>query len=345
MHAGVRRTNIVLTCIFIAGSLVPARVAAEPTRADLEKAEARMMELEREFELAVERFNGVEARAQRIQLRLARADLEIEELSARVSEERSVAVALANELYRGGASATAEAVLSARSVADVETRLTLLAFSERARAEAFRDLAASLESRASRVDQLDRDRAAIGATMTEANELRADVVGTIREQQAEINQLTALIQQAEARAALAARAAVDATSPLAGIAAHLIKPAPAPNETAQTALDAALDQMGKPYRWGASGPDSFDCSGLTSWAYKNAGVTIPRNSAMQYAALPHVDSNDRQPGDLLFFGNPIHHVGLYIGNGQMVHAPFTGAQVRVNLAGRPDLVGAARPAP
>jgi cell wall-associated NlpC family hydrolase len=345
MHAGVRRTKFVLTCILIAGSLVPAHVAAEPTRADLEKAEARMMELEREFELAVERFNGVEARARRIQLRLARADLEIEELIARVSEERSVAMALANELYRGGASATAEAVLSARSVADVETRLTLLAFSERARVQAFRDLAASLESRASRVDQLDRDRAAMGATMTEANELRADVVGTIREQQAEINRLTALIQQAEARAALAARAAVDATSPLAGIAAHLIKPAPAPNETAQTALDAALDQMGKPYRWGASGPDSFDCSGLTSWAYATAGVTIPRNSAMQYAALPHVDSNDWQPGDLLFFGSPIHHVGMYIGNGQMVHAPFTGTQVRVNLAGRPDLVGAARPAP
>ncbi|MQB00709.1 MAG: hypothetical protein GEU78_10505 [Actinobacteria bacterium] len=345
MHARVRHTSTALACLLVVWLQQPARVGAEPTRADLEKAEARMMELERGFELAVERFNGVQARAQRIQLRLAQADLQLDELSARVSEARALAVSLANELYRGGTSATAEAVLSARSIADVESRLTLLAFSEKARAEVFRDLAMSLQARTSRMDQLDRDRAAIGSTLTEANEARAVVVGMIREQQAEINELTALIQQAEARAALAVQAASDATSPLAGIAPRLIKPAPAPNETAQIALDAALGQLGKPYRWGASGPDTFDCSGLTSWAWARAGVTIPRNSAMQYAGLPHVASNHWQPGDLLFFGNPIHHVGLYIGNGQMVHAPFTGAEVRVNLARRPDLVGAARPAP
>jgi cell wall-associated NlpC family hydrolase len=304
-----------------------------------------MMELEKEFELAVERYNGVEARARRIQLRLAQADLDLEVLAGQVAEERSLAVALANELYRGGTSATAEAILSARSVADVESRLTLLAFSETARAEVFQELAATLSSRSRRALQLERDRAAIGGTLTEAQTLRSEVMALVREQQAEIDELLSMIQQAEARALLEAQAATDATSPLAGIPAHLIEPAPAPNPTAQAALDAALSQLGKPYQWGASGPDTFDCSGLTSWAYASAGVGIPRNSAMQFAGLPQVSFDDRQPGDLLFFGSPIHHVGMYIGNGQMVHAPFTGAEVRVNLAGRPDLVGAARPAP
>jgi cell wall-associated NlpC family hydrolase len=79
------------------------------------------------------------------------------------------------------------------------------------------------------------------------------------------------------------------------------------------------------------------------WAWGRAGVALPHNSGMQYAATPRVDQSDWQPGDLLFFGSPIHHVAMYIGNGQMVEAPYTGAQVRVVSASRSDYVGAGRP--
>ena len=78
-----------------------------------------------------------------------------------------------------------------------------------------------------------------------------------------------------------------------------------------------------------------------SWA--QAGVALPHNSGAQYAATTRVDQSDWEPGDLLFAGSPIHHVGMYIGNGQMVEAPYTGAEVRVVSAYRSDYVGAGRP--
>jgi cell wall-associated NlpC family hydrolase len=108
-------------------------------------------------------------------------------------------------------------------------------------------------------------------------------------------------------------------------------------------VDAAIAQIGKPYQWGGSGPGSFDCSGLTMWAWSHAGVGLPHNSGAQYSATVRVDRDDWAPGDLLFFGSPIHHVGIYIGNGQMVEAPYSGQTVRTNSASRSDYVGAGRP--
>ncbi len=102
-----------------------------------------------------------------------------------------------------------------------------------------------------------------------------------------------------------------------------------------------------PYVFAASSPGAgFDCSGLTSWAWAQAGVRLPRVAAAQYAALPKVDVGALQPGDLVFFAKPgqeIHHVGMYVGDGMMVNAPHTGALVRVQSAFRRDLLGAARP--
>src|SRR5918994_857917 len=104
---------------------------------------------------------------------------------------------------------------------------------------------------------------------------------------------------------------------------------------ARAAVRWALAQLGDPYRWGATGPDRFDCSGLTSSAYRAAGVSIPRVSRAQWGAGPHVQVANLLPGDLVFYAdNPrdpatIHHVGMYIGNGLMVHAPHTGDVVRV----------------
>ncbi|MDQ3985982.1 MAG: NlpC/P60 family protein, partial [Actinomycetota bacterium] len=118
---------------------------------------------------------------------------------------------------------------------------------------------------------------------------------------------------------------------------------PATNPRAQIAVDAALSQVGKPYQWGAAGPNSYDCSGLTMWAWAQAGVSLPHNSGMQYSATARVAQSDWQPGDLLFYGSPIHHVAMYIGGGRMVEAPYSGQSVRVVSAYRSDYVGAGRP--
>jgi cell wall-associated NlpC family hydrolase len=123
---------------------------------------------------------------------------------------------------------------------------------------------------------------------------------------------------------------------------------------ARKAVAVALAQLGSPYVWGAEGPATFDCSGLTSFAYAAAGIAIPRVSRDQFAAyaeLRPVDPLHLVAGDLVFFadspGNPatIHHVGMYIGKGLMVEAPHTGAVVRTSSIWRPSYAGAVRPAP
>ncbi len=112
---------------------------------------------------------------------------------------------------------------------------------------------------------------------------------------------------------------------------------------AAVAVREAYRKLGSPYSWGASGPSSFDCSGLTMWVWGKAGVSLPHSSQAQYSSGRHVSRGDLQPGDLVFFGSPIHHVGIYIGGGRMISAPHTGDVVKIQDAFRSDYVGAVRP--
>ncbi len=114
---------------------------------------------------------------------------------------------------------------------------------------------------------------------------------------------------------------------------------------AATAIAAAESQIGVPYVWGGESPGrGFDCSGLTQWAWRQAGVDLPRTAAAQYDAIAHVPLSDLQPGDLLFWGfGGISHVGMYVGGGDIINAPETGELVRVEAIWNNGLVGAGRP--
>ena len=105
--------------------------------------------------------------------------------------------------------------------------------------------------------------------------------------------------------------------------------AAAPSGDVGAVLEAALAQVGDPYVWGGSGPNGFDCSGLTSYAYRAVGVSLPHSSRAQSQMGQAVSRDQLQPGDLVFFYSPVSHVGIYIGNGQMVHAPTSGDVVKV----------------
>jgi len=122
---------------------------------------------------------------------------------------------------------------------------------------------------------------------------------------------------------------------------------PAVSGTVVDALTFAAGQLGTPYLWGGSGPGGFDCSGLTQAAYRHAGITLPRVAQSQFDAGPGVPGDSTvQPGDLVFFGagaSGVDHVGLYVGAGEMIDAPHTGALVRFDDADWPGLVGATRP--
>ncbi|QXG78094.1 C40 family peptidase [Modestobacter sp. L9-4] len=116
----------------------------------------------------------------------------------------------------------------------------------------------------------------------------------------------------------------------------------ASTDAVQTALDTAMAQLGDPYVWSAAGPDAFDCSGLTQYAYAAAGIALPHSSRAQSTMGTPVDRSALQPGDLVFFYSPVSHVGMYIGNGQMVHASTSGRPVIVSSVDMKGYVGARR---
>jgi cell wall-associated NlpC family hydrolase len=119
---------------------------------------------------------------------------------------------------------------------------------------------------------------------------------------------------------------------------------PAVSSRAGAAVNAALGQQGVPYRYAASiAGVAFDCSGLTKYAWAQAGVYLPHQSRAQYASIPHVSKGAAQPGDLIFFYSPISHVSVYLGNGQQVHAPNTGTVVNIATVNWSKVVGVGRP--
>ncbi|MEU2794605.1 bifunctional lytic transglycosylase/C40 family peptidase [Streptomyces sp. NPDC007100] len=126
----------------------------------------------------------------------------------------------------------------------------------------------------------------------------------------------------------------------------------APSRQAASAIYYAQEQLGKPYLWGGNGtPDQdgrFDCSGLTKAAYHSVGIELPRVANDQWNAGPHPKRNELLPGDLVFFAHDlndprsIHHVGIYVGGGYMINAPYTGAVIRFDKIDSPDYIGATR---
>jgi cell wall-associated NlpC family hydrolase len=162
--------------------------------------------------------------------------------------------------------------------------------------------------------------------------------------------------KAARQAALAAAAAERAAAAAGGPSGSSQVPAWAWGSGASAgqgdiAANWALTQLGKPYQWGAAGPATYDCSGLTMVAWAHAGVRLLHYTGYQWQEGPHVPLNQLRRGDLLFFAtntadpSTIHHVGIYIGSGMMVDAPFTGAFVRIDSMYQPGgLIGAVRPA-
>ena len=282
---------------------------------------------------------------------LAERDLAAAQQASGAKDE--IAARRVRALYMsGGTTALYARVLDSESLAEVAQRVTqvkvVLAADDRvtrladhaveARADAERRLAstAATSTALQKVVAAKADR--VNALLGAADALLAEADKRVV-QLAEAQRLAA--QQADANQAAAALAAARAA--LGNI------PEKAPTPQAAAALDYAKAQVGKPYVWGATGPDAYDCSGLTGAAYAAAGVELPRTSREQWFVGQHVDLGALQPGDLLFWAydtndpSTIHHVALYAGGGYMIAAPHTGDVVRVQPVYLDGYVGAVRP--
>ncbi|MGA5288432.1 NlpC/P60 family protein [Streptomyces pseudogriseolus] len=129
------------------------------------------------------------------------------------------------------------------------------------------------------------------------------------------------------------------------VASGALSGANAPSAAGERAVRYAVEQLGKPYRWGAEGPATYDCSGLTSQAWRAAGATVPRTSQEQWARLERIELVDLRPGDLVVYFHDATHVALYLGDGMVVQAPRPGARVKVSPVAANPVLGAVRPDP
>ncbi|OKJ21011.1 hypothetical protein AMK21_13920 [Streptomyces sp. CB00316] len=194
----------------------------------------------------------------------------------------------------------------------------------------------------------DQETEALAARRAELNQHRTAIPTKLADARKLLATLTAAERAAYERSADAAHGGGPATSAdRAAEGAHADRSAPrssaaAPNSRAARAVSFAHGAIGKPYVWGATGPNAFDCSGLTQAAWKAAGVSLPRTTYTQINAGQRVSRSELAPGDLVFFYSGISHVGLYIGGGQMIHAPRPGAPVRIAPVDHMPFAGATR---
>ncbi|MFJ6573089.1 NlpC/P60 family protein [Streptomyces sp. NPDC091292] len=309
---------------------------AEP-RLTPAQVKAKVDKLYHEAEIATEKYNG--AKEQADAARKAYADLQDE--AARKTEKlntaRDALSSVATAQYRTGAlDPSVQLALSA----DPDEYLEGAALAERIG-----------DRQAHAVTGVGRDLAEIGRLRAEAAGERTRLAARQAQLRAHKRAVTDKLDQAERLLdQLTAPQRTEVTAaPHASRADSRSAPAPAPslaatspNSRAAAAVSFAYGALGSPYVWGASGPHAFDCSGLTQAAYRAAGVALPRTTYAQINAGQRVSRSQLQPGDLVFFYSGISHVGLYVGNGQMIHAPNPSAPVRLAPVDQMPFAGATR---
>ncbi len=226
--------------------------------------------------------------------------------------------------YEGGSFSAAGALLSSQNRQSYLDQLNVMSMV----ADHTAQLVASLETSKHAAESARRlARALLAAATTKRNHLvdqRAALAAQVQKYTDLLGSLTAA-----QRAAYLSIATPQATAPQLAAAQVRLSSAGAGSQAARTAVQFALNQLGKPYVFGAAGPDSYDCSGLTMAAWAAAGVSLPHSAADQYNYGTQVSLNALRPGDLIFFYQPIGHVTIYLGNGLMVSAPQPGENVSV----------------
>lgn len=329
-----------LATVLVAAGPPPA-ARAEPVGELL----TRLQRLYQKAEEAAETYNAAEVALKARQAEEERLSSALGRARSALDSERATAGRLAREQYQGaqggGLSPYLRMLLSGDPGQALDQRR--LAAREGAR-------------RAGVVARLERDRKQAGALAGAARkaldaqqtlaaqqkEARRDVTGRLKE----VERLLAALTPAELAGLGAREAAVTAGAQRSLLdSGRLPARTTPPTAAGDAALRYATAQIGKPYVWGAEGPASFDCSGLTSQAWQHAGRSIPRTSQEQWAQLHRVPLDQLRPGDLVVYFPKATHVALYIGDGKVIQAPRPGARVKVSPIAANPLLGAVRPDP
>ncbi|WP_149181347.1 C40 family peptidase [Streptomyces sp. TRM49041] len=351
----MNRRHRVTVAITVACALTvlaaPAYAAPEPTAGpgasatrqpekSLEEVRAEIDGLYRQAASATDAYNLAEEQAKKQSAEIVKLAQAIVDGQARIEELKQRAGAAARAQYRnGGIPEEAKLVLTDDPQLFLESAGRLVQGQK-----ATRDLLTELQRRQDDLETYTRD-ASTEWTRLEANRARqAQTKKLITEKIAAAEKLESQLEAAERERLRKLEQQAQYAAQTAWLESGALKEI---NRSAsaqgKAAIRFATEQIGKPYVWGAEGPDSYDCSGLTQRAWGTAGRGIPRTSQEQWRLLPRISVKDMRPGDLIIYYADASHVAMYIGDGAMVHAPRPGRHVTVAGAGSMPILGVVRP--
>ncbi|MEV7385782.1 MULTISPECIES: NlpC/P60 family protein [unclassified Streptomyces] len=303
------------------------------------QVKAKVDQLYQEAETATQKYDGAKDKADAAQRQLKSLQDEAARKQEKLNSARDALGATAAAQYRdGGIDPAWQLALSS----DPDRYLDDAAFAERV---GDRQAGAVMRVRG-QLREIERLRGAAHVELTslrsrqaELNRQKDTINGKLGEARRLLDRLSPQQQAAVTADAVSSRASRSGSD-----GRDILSPGSvaAPDSRAADAVSYAYSKLGSPYIWGATGPNAFDCSGLAQAAYRSAGVSIPRTTYAQINAGHRVSRSELQPGDLVFFYSGISHVGIYIGNGQMIHAPNPSAPVRIAPIDEMPFAGATR---
>ena len=325
------------------GQAVPGTPSPAPTTAA--QATTQLKAFNEQFEKVTEQYNDARillgkrtAQARTAQAKATAAAKQVQVFRSRIKQ-------LVTSETRSDPFGTFGAMLASNSPGDFAAQASIIDVVSSRRSEVLTEATKASTAAAKAANDARTAQAAAAKLTKDLSAKRADLQKRSTQAQVLLSRLTAserqayLDSQAQAQPARASRdetrtAPTQTAPPAANIPA---------SGGAATAVAVAMSKRGSAYVWAAAGPNVFDCSGLTMYAWAAAGVSLPHSSAMQASSGRSVSVSALAPGDLVFYGSPIHHVAMYIGNGQVVHAPQTGDVVRVASVNMMPITAAVRP--
>ena len=335
-HGRKRAASAFVTlCIAALGGtfLTTAPSTADPSIDDVRD---RVETLYHEAEQASERYNDARLELTEAEERLSALERDLERQRERTEAVRDQVAANVVEDYQGQVLSTASQVVLSEDPEAFITQLTTMSEYNDQQAGVVAELAVELDRLEMREEVAQREVETIERTRATLAEEKA----LIEERAAEAE---ALLEELEAEAAAQAEQAAEREEAQSRDTTRVPAPEVPASGGAAAAVQYALAQVGDAYVYGAAGPDAFDCSGLTMMAWAQAGVALPHSSSAQMGSGTPVSTSSLQPGDLVFYYSPVSHVGIYIGNGQIVHAANPSQPVNVAPVNSMPLSGAVRP--
>jgi peptidoglycan DL-endopeptidase CwlO len=322
---GRKRTARVLATLCIT-ALSGTMLVASPSNAepDIDNVQSRVDKLYHQAEQASERYNNARLEMKKAQTRLTALQDDLDRQQAKVDDVRAQVAKAVVSQYQGQAlSSTTQVLLSQNPDAFLNQLTTVSEYNDQ-QGQMMADFAVQAKQLEMRQAAAQRELDRIAATKKELGQEKAE----IDDKAAKAKELLGKLKD---RAASASRsgARVPVNVPASG--------------RAGAAVSYAMSQVGDAYVYGASGPSAYDCSGLTMMAWAQAGVSLPHSSGGQMGSGAPVSQSQLQPGDLVFYYSPVSHVGMYIGNGMIVHAANPGSGVTTAPVNSMPYSGAVRP--